>query len=271
MNVRHESSVRTVGRTPIGPLRHAEGSSDVALRARMPNAATRRPYHHRTVAHIRLLTCNLYNDNADVGALAEVLATVAPDVVAAQELAPNAAEVLEAALPYGRLVPAGNSKGHGLALRYPGSVDTFEIPSRNGLLAVLDPAAWPGLGRALHIVNVHLANPIQWPITAARRSRSDAIAAIVGHVARSSTPLAVVGDLNATPVWPAYRRLIRVLRDGVHDTGATHRTWSPWWWAPRLLRIDHVLVRGGVRVTAADTVRIRGSDHSALVVDIEVE
>jgi endonuclease/exonuclease/phosphatase (EEP) superfamily protein YafD len=36
---------------------------------------------------------------------------------------------------------------------------------------------------------------------------------------------------------------------------------------PRLLRIDHVLV-DGVRVTSAEALRLTGSDHLTLVVDL---
>lgn len=222
------------------------------------------------MAHLRILSCNLYNGNAEPTALADVLRSTAPDVVAAQELGPNAADVLAHALPYGRLDPALNSTGFGIALRYPADVIPFDMPQRPGLAATLSPVSWPSINYALEIVNVHMANPIERPLGVTRRVRRAQVAAIVGHVARSDQRLVVVGDFNATPIWPAYRRLIRVLRDGVHDTGTTHRTWGPRWWWPRMLRIDHALVRGGVRVTAAQIVGIRGSDHSGLLVDLEV-
>ncbi len=219
---------------------------------------------------LRVLTCNLYNGNADPQALADVLASTTPDVVAAQELAPNAATVLGDALPHGRLEPALDSTGTGLALRYPGSVESFPMAQRDGMTTVLDPGAWPSLHSPLEIVTVHLANPLDRPLRQTRRIRRSQVASIVGHVARMTQPLIVLGDLNATPVWPVYRQLTRVMRDGVHDTGAVQRTWGPRWWWPRLLRIDHVLVRGGVRVLRAETISLRGADHSALLVDVAV-
>ena len=221
--------------------------------------------------HVRIMTCNLYNGGADPAALRDVIAQYAPDVVAAQELAPNAAAVLAEALPHGFLDPSLNYRGNGIALRHPAPVEPFEMPHRDGLVTMLDPSVWPGLGRSLQLINVHLTNPIDRPLGATRRSRRAQVAAIVNHVARTTSPLAIVGDLNASPIWPAYRRLIRVLRDGVRDTGSTQRTWGPTWWSPRLLRIDHALVRGGVRVVNAETVRIRRSDHSGLIIDVAVE
>lgn len=222
------------------------------------------------MADLRVLSCNLYNGNADPARLAAVLASAKPDVVAAQELAPNVAGVLTGALPHGRLQPALDSSGIGIALRHPASVETFPMAHRPGLSAVLDPDEWPTLPRALELVTVHLANPIDRPLGSTRRTRRSQVASIVDHVARMAHPLVVVGDLNATPAWPVYRRLTRVMRDGVHDTGTVARTWGPRWWFPRLLRIDHVLVRGGVRVVSATTVSIRGSDHSGVLVDLEV-
>jgi endonuclease/exonuclease/phosphatase family metal-dependent hydrolase len=210
------------------------------------------------------------NGRADPSALRAVLAEIAPDVVAAQELGPDAAEVIAGELRFGRLEPSLSFDGVGIAARYPTEVDVFDLPFRNGLTGHLGGDEWPGAVAPMDLVNVHLRNPLDRPVLSSRRIRRLQVAAIVRHVASAASPLAVVGDLNATPMWPAYRQLIRVLRDGVRDTGATHRTWGPTWWAPRILRIDHVLVHGGVRVTAARRAKIRGTDHSGLTVDVEV-
>jgi endonuclease/exonuclease/phosphatase (EEP) superfamily protein YafD len=220
------------------------------------------------MASIRILTCNLYNGAASPSALAEVIAAAQPDVVAAQELGPDAAEVLAAALPYGLVAPALNHTGKGIVLRNPGEVAIFPLPGREGMRAVLTPEAWPALGRETELLNLHFANPIDRPWKVTRRLRRDQVAAVIRHVAVRSDPLIAVGDLNSTPLWPSYRRLIRVMRDGVNDSGTTDPTWGPWWWFPRLLRIDHVLVHGGVTVTHAETIRIRGTDHSAVLVDV---
>jgi endonuclease/exonuclease/phosphatase (EEP) superfamily protein YafD len=82
------------------------------------------------------------------------------------------------------------------------------------------------------------------------------------------------GDLNATPLWPAYRRVAERLTDVVHHHAARSgtrapRTWGPWHGAPRLLRIDHVFASGG-QVLDVRHVPIAGSDHDAVVVDFEL-
>ena len=82
----------------------------------------------------------------------------------------------------------------------------------------------------------------------------------------------VVGDLNATPVWPAYRRLAERLEDAAHSR-ATHvgdrpgRTWGPWPGSPRMLRIDHVLT-AGFEIAHAEVVHIEGSDHAGVFVEL---
>ena len=223
------------------------------------------------MAHVRILSCNLFNGKADPAALAAVLAEHRPDVVAAQELSPNAAEVLGEVYPYGLLSPDDQHRGKGISLRHPGTVAEVPMPFRPGMCAELDPSAWPGLGRALRIVNVHLANPLDRPWAETRSVRRDQASSVVQLVGRTNRPLIVVGDFNATPAWPTYRRLIRVLRDGVHDTGSTRRTWGPVAAGPRLLRIDHAFVHGGARVDDSFTVRIKGSDHSGLIVDVATD
>jgi endonuclease/exonuclease/phosphatase family metal-dependent hydrolase len=82
----------------------------------------------------------------------------------------------------------------------------------------------------------------------------------------------LVGDLNATPLWPVYRRLALHLTDAAvaaarHHGRPVQRTWGPWPKAPRLLRIDHALVHG-VAVADFQVMPLAGGDHSAIVVDI---
>ena len=85
----------------------------------------------------------------------------------------------------------------------------------------------------------------------------------------------MIGDFNATPNWPLYRRLATRIADaagldadrrGVRPS----RTWGPFPAGPRLFRIDHAFVRR-TEVEGFRVVRIPGSDHSAVVVDVGTE
>jgi endonuclease/exonuclease/phosphatase (EEP) superfamily protein YafD len=85
----------------------------------------------------------------------------------------------------------------------------------------------------------------------------------------------LVGDFNATPVWPLYRRVAREIDDVALAVARRHgrrpaRTWGPLWRrAPRmrLLRIDHAFARG-VEVSRVRSFDVPGSDHDALCVDV---
>jgi endonuclease/exonuclease/phosphatase family metal-dependent hydrolase len=79
----------------------------------------------------------------------------------------------------------------------------------------------------------------------------------------------LVGDLNATPWQPAFRKLTKVgWRDAADVVGQGMRpTWPAWSPVP-VAPIDHVLVSGGLGVTAADTTTLAGTDHRALVVTL---
>jgi endonuclease/exonuclease/phosphatase family metal-dependent hydrolase len=191
------------------------------------------------------------------------------DIVAVQEVASPQAEALAAVLPFGRLDPARDFRGMGIARRTPGAVTRLPLAYRDAYLTEIGPPA----GAAIEIVNVHVLAPhatLPWRALAVRRAQ---LRGLETHFAASPERCRVlVGDLNATPLWPVYRRLTRRLQDGAWDAvrgngGRPGRTWGPWSAGPRLLRIDHVLV-WGVRVSAVRVVDIRGSDHSALVVDL---
>jgi len=142
--------------------------------------------------------------------------------------------------------------------------------NRSAWVATLEPADWPALSRPLEVVCMHLVSPIDPPPWRSVRMRSQQLDGLRDHIAASpDAPRVVAGDMNATPVWPAYRRLRSMLTDGIAEAGVARRTWGPFWWSPRLLRIDHVFV-SGVRVVQSQVRTIRGSDHSAVVVDLAV-
>jgi endonuclease/exonuclease/phosphatase (EEP) superfamily protein YafD len=80
-----------------------------------------------------------------------------------------------------------------------------------------------------------------------------------------------VGDLNATPWQPGFRKLTKAgWRDAADVVGQGLRPTWPSWAPLALAPLDHVLVSGAVGVSGADTTDIRGSDHRALIVTLVV-
>ena len=222
---------------------------------------------------LRILTANLWNGRADPAALAALIEAEEVDVACVQELSHEQAEALSAVLPYGRLEPASNFTGMGIALRRPAEPGQMPLTYRALRTARLDPKDWPGLADPLAIWNVHVRAPhTHLNSFAIRRAQ---LRELLAHL-RSEAParLALLGDFNATPVWPVYRRVAAELRDAAHHVAAARggrpaRTWPNFRGLAglRLLRIDHAFVRGveprDVRVLA-----LPGSDHDAVCMDV---
>jgi len=210
---------------------------------------------------MRLTTVNLWSGRTDPSALERFLEAVRPDVVAAQEVGTNVVDVLSGSHPYGTVEGREDVRGRALVATKPIEVDEVPMPARPGLRTTVD-----GVG----VIAVHLANPLDGMASVdLRRKQVDTIL----DEARDMDRVVVVGDLNATPLWPAYRRLRRELADGVAEWAAAagarpSRTWSKVPHGPALLRIDHVLTRGMV-VTSCTVERVLGSDHLAVTVDLE--
>jgi endonuclease/exonuclease/phosphatase (EEP) superfamily protein YafD len=117
-----------------------------------------------------------------------------------------------------------------------------------------------------HIIAPHMGPP--WKVAALRRRQ---IRGLETYLRSVTGPLVLVGDLNSTPLWPAYRRLSRALTDAAVETSRLDqrrpcRTWGLRY-GPRLFRIDHVLV-AGVIVEEVQVLPIAGSNHYAVVVDV---
>jgi endonuclease/exonuclease/phosphatase family metal-dependent hydrolase len=225
----------------------------------------------RVIGSLRVVTANLKNGGADPPAFARLVETLAADVVAVQEITPPQADALAAVLPFGTLEPMRNYMGMGIALRRPGAVCRVPLPHRSAFATEVEIEGSPG--RPVEILNVHMAAPHRpppWWTLPYRRRQLRALEAYLDGAPRPHR--AIAGDLNSTPLWPLYRRLARRFRDAAleaaaRDGGRTASTWGPWPGAPRLLRIDHVLV-AGLDVRGVRVVPIAGSDHSALVVDL---
>jgi endonuclease/exonuclease/phosphatase family metal-dependent hydrolase len=221
------------------------------------------------MARLRILSINLLVDRADPDDLRRVLGATDPDVVCVQELGPSVAEVLTDILPFGRMDPRKDLFGLGIAARGAVGIDRLEMEQRSGWIARLEPDDWPELAQPLDVFNVHLINPIDRPWRATRDVRQSQVARIAAAVEERDVASVVIGDMNASPVWREYKMLAEIGVDAARSTGTARRTWSQFLFGPRLLRIDHAFVSRADPVTTS-TLRVAGTDHSALVVDLDV-
>jgi endonuclease/exonuclease/phosphatase family metal-dependent hydrolase len=164
----------------------------------------------------------------------------------------------------------------GIAARRPLALSRLALPKRDARRAELDPREWPELSAPLELINLHIQAPHVFPPWRSLALRGEQIATLLPHFEATPEQARVVcGDLNATPLWPVYRALAARLPDLALEHAALRRepprrTWGPWSGAPRLLRIDHVL-GAGVLAANVQVAPVRGSDHSAVVVDLVSE
>lgn len=188
------------------------------------------------------------------------------DVLAVQELTPDAADALVAArledtLPYAVLLPEKGFTGTGLWSALPLG-DSGEV---EGMTSRAPWAVAEVDGRAVTVFAPHPAAP--GPTDHARWAADldvlrDAVAEIDGAVL-------VVGDLNATRDHRAFRAIEALgCVDAADDAGAGFLPTFP---EGRGLfpvaAIDHVLECGtGLGAVAVETTSIEGADHRALVV-----
>jgi endonuclease/exonuclease/phosphatase family metal-dependent hydrolase len=270
----------------------SEAAGDAASAATRAAPAAAPP----SLPHLRVVSANLFRGAVDPGWLLDLVQAMHADVVCLQEAHPRHVEALARVLPHGRF-DEGDDNGMGIALRNPAAVAPVPMSWRHAQYAHLLPAAWPQLAYPIDLMNLHVAAPHTGvpPLRSfvMRRRQVRAIEAhydtLPGHgpyaphrgevgrgEARRGEPpcgALLVGDFNATPRWPAYRRLVERFSDAAVAVARrlerpVERTWGPWPGSPRLLRIDHGLMQG-LAVREFQVVALARSDHSAIVVDVE--
>jgi endonuclease/exonuclease/phosphatase (EEP) superfamily protein YafD len=220
----------------------------------------------RREALIRIISANLASGRADASSFARLAHALGADVVAVQELATVQAEALARVLPFGRLEVRPYMMGIGL--RQPSCVRRIALAGRDAYIAEVTSNA---SGEVITVANAHIIAPHMGPPWKVAALRCRQIHGLETYLRSAPRPLVLVGDLNSTPLWPAYRRLSAFLTDAAAETARLERRRARRTWGlrygPRLFRIDHALV-AGVIVEKVQVLPITGSNHYAVVVDV---
>ena len=218
---------------------------------------------------LRVVSANMLLDNDDVLGFVADLQRLQPDVLLLQEITPwNLAELkgsgLLDAYPHQVLDPREGVHGSVIASRLPlRDGDAFYVTGWPMTEAQVITAAGP-----VRVINVHAVAPLAteriglWEEQLAELAQLRA--PIGGH-------LIMAGDFNATQQNTAFADLLdEDLRDAYVQAGrGLGNTWpSDRKLVPPLMRIDHLLLSEGVRVTKIRTAQTRGSDHKALIADL---
>lgn len=217
------------------------------------------------------MTGNVLEKRSDPESLDALIERMDPDLVFLEEMSHGQAEVLETRFEHHFTFPSERYEGRGVASKLPAECGSLDLPWR--------PGTWVRLavdGKEVVGAGVHMPNPIQFPWWRSVRERKEQVDALFRWIeGQEFDALVVAGDMNASPAWPLYRRLAGRLEDlaeaGAQAAGESpERTWGwrPGW--PRLLRIDHVF-GSGVTAVGSSVEPIAGSDHHAVIVDVEIK
>ena len=239
---------------------------------------------HAESSTLRVASANILFDNPLPGAAAAALAELDADVLLALEWTGTNLDTEILARASLHPVVSRPARGtHGIAvfarneLRVSGSL--FESP-------IDGPCAMPGLAltitkdfRRFNFLGVH-APP---PIAVCDRKTAPTVRAFTSVISEGvlNTPISdlevgqttlVAGDLNTLP-WASSLSAFR--QSGLVDAYRSFRwklgpTWSPISFIPSIARIDYIFVPDDVPVSGAWTVSIPGSDHRAVVVDLDL-
>lgn len=227
-------------------------------------------------SRLKILTCNLRSGGANADALTNLISSESIDLVCAQELSEELAEVISVLLPHGDMSHDQIHRGNGIASLLPIETIRIPMPKRDGWIARLSLQHWQQLPFPVDVVNVHISGPHVWPYFPHPVRRKAQLEALLTDRDRSiDVPCAILGDFNASPIWPVYKKMSARFVDGaLEGSGADQKlggTWPnlPWLGIKGLLRIDHCFL-WMLSAANARIVDIPGSDHLGLLVEIDV-
>jgi endonuclease/exonuclease/phosphatase (EEP) superfamily protein YafD len=217
---------------------------------------------------LRVMSMNLGIGGADAGEVADLALAQSVDVIAFQELTPDAARALgatalEADFPYGVLQPGDAGFGSGLISRTPVTElprpdVAGEKPIAAGLVETDDAA-----GGEVEVWSIHPPPPT----SDTNVSDLDAYLESIPGPDPAGPPRLLVGDFNSTLDHGNFRGVLeRGYRDAADALGEGLAATWPTDSFPPGVAIDHVLGDSRAAFSDYSVHEITGSDHKALVV-----
>lgn len=215
---------------------------------------------------LKVLHANILSGNREHARFLELVSEESPDLVVVQEVSAEwagALEALQSDYPYRIVEPRAGNFGIALLSRIPlVSSSVIESPplSHPTVVARLSVA-----DQLMTVVTTHPTIPVN---RALFDSRNAQLASVAELIRRTTGPVMLVGDLNASQ-WDLYYRKLE------SDTGLVNArrgfgirpTW-PTYLPFAMIPIDHVLVSDEIRVVDIRTGPRVGSDHLPLIVTI---
>lgn len=216
----------------------------------------------------RALLMNVNTESGKPQLVTQVIKQLDPDIVALEEVNDqwlSRLSVALAAYPYSKVAPQEDNFGialfskHALIRSEIRQIGEADIPSVIGELELPH-------GR-LTVVATHTLPPGGPEYS---RLRNEHLARLPEIVKQASSPVLLLGDLNATPWCSHFKQLLN--RSGLRDSSqgrGFQGTW-PTFLPILLIPIDHCLHSADIHVTRKFTGPKVGSDHYPLVIDFVV-
>lgn len=213
----------------------------------------------------KVLLANVQSSNTRHKRLLDFVATERPDVIVLQEVNRNwQAALSELDGLYSWKLEVVRSDNFGIAV-YAAQpwldAESIRSPPLGFPTLIIDGVG----GRDLRLITTHPHTPLsQWGFDARNTQLMD----IARYVRESSTPVLVVGDLNATMWSPALTDLMEAagLKNARRGFGLLP-TW-PTWFVPLMIPLDHGLYTPGLVVNDIRTGPPIGSDHLPLIIEV---
>ncbi|WP_254666075.1 endonuclease/exonuclease/phosphatase family protein [Streptomyces sp. WMMB 322] len=220
-------------------------------------------------ARFRVLTANVRYGEA-TRALVRTLRRERPHLVAVQECDTRCVEALRSArmyenYPYRNIVESGGANGSALLSTFPLAKES-SLPGRMAMPnAVADISGTS--------VNIQVAHPMPPNPESLDTWRKELRTLRSYGASRGRTPTIVAGDFNSSQDHAAFRSLLRTgLNDAARLTGQSR---TPTWPNDTPLRfmgaqLDHVLVSDPLTAVDARFLELDGSDHLAVLADLNL-
>lgn len=228
----------------------------------------------RASVNLRVLSANLRYGEAEPQFLLN-LARNRADLLAVQELTPETVRALSDSrigveFPYSVLYPGPGATGIGLWSRYP--IERVPLNRVKEVGLIVARVRVPGVRNDPLFASVHVAAPVPDRIDEWRNGlREMAVAFDELDDTGPGGAVIAAGDYNSTPDMRNFRDLLtNGYQDAVNETGSG---WAPTYPSdkpyPPVITIDHALVRGA-SARSVDTIDVPGSDHRAILVNIQI-
>ncbi len=225
---------------------------------------------------LKVMSFNTLFANGDYEAVITRIRENEPDIVAAQELAPDMDNAITAALagshPYRITNSWPDPRGIGLWSRYP--ITEGENRTSEGWEWWMHEVNVDVQGRPVAVYNLHL-----WPIGTtdpagfriALAAQHEQVEELMGMLESETSPnVIVLGDFNTSPTNENYRTLTTVLDDAWSEVGwGTGFTFPAQGMlntrVPPFLRIDYLMTKGSIRPLSMEVLEKAGSDHLPII------